>query len=95
MSNPWRYIDSLHLMVISPDGCKSGLVDGDEILSYLAAGGIIDQELHVASPEELRELAAERLRLREQFHAAIARANVEGAMARNPVLTAVEPAGRA
>jgi hypothetical protein len=81
MANPWRYLDSLHLVVVSPDGRTSASVDSDEILQHIADGGLIDSEERVATPQELRELAAVRLRAREMFRAAEATARVDAAVA--------------
>jgi hypothetical protein len=67
MSNPWRFVDSLHRVVISPDGRVSHSVEVDEIRAYLSAGGIIDQEEHVASPEELVVLKRRDAVLNEWF----------------------------
>jgi hypothetical protein len=91
MANTWRYVDSLHLVVISSDGCQSGQVDSDEILGYIAEGGIIDPEPHpVFSPEQLRELAAFRLRCRKMLQSAQAEAAV-----RHLALAACKTEGRA
>lgn len=42
MSNPWRYVDSRHLVVVSSDGLTSHAVGASEIVAYLAANGVID-----------------------------------------------------
>jgi hypothetical protein len=89
MDNSWRYLNSLRLIVVSPDDTVSAPVDSDMVLVYLAEGGIIDPEPHIADAAELRALAVERLLQRRAFTAMA----VEGY--RNSVLAAVEPAGRA
>jgi len=89
MDNSWRYLNSLRLIVVSPDGTVSAPVDSDMVLVYLAEGGVIDPEPHIADAHELRALAVERLLQRRVITSMAAEAY------RNSVFAAVEPAGRA